>query len=1215
MVRFLLSTFVLLLCSKVMLAQTILTGQVIDEATKDALIGASVKVTKGGETVRGAITDFDGNYRITLDPGKYDVSVIYTGYQTQQLSGVQVLSNNLNKQDFKLSQGALLQEVVISQYKVPLIKQDETSTGQQLTSEQIAKMPTRSVQQIVATTAGTTSIDGGDINIKGSRSNATNYYIDGIRVSGSPPPVQDLEQLQVITGGLGAEYGDVTGGVISLITKGPAAKYHGSVEIENSHGLDNFGWLLGTANVSGPILRKKLENGATRTIVGFRLSGQYLTQKDDSPPAVAIYRPKQSVLDNLSENPLKQENGILINAAEQLTKDSVETMKYRPNEGRQDIDLTTKLDFRLTDNMDFSVTGTYKNTENQFTPDPLNQGRPTGRLLNAQNNPTRYNNRYRGLARFRHRLGSSDPSKDASSRAVSISNASYQIQFGYELENETEYDPRHKDRYFDYGYIGRFNFLDSAIVNGNNLDGYEHVGYLPYFVNFEAGYKDGENNVVIPNQGLNNYNKFAKNLTAESAADYTSYRFRNGIFDQQYNDIWGNMHSNINQVYNRFNKNRTDLITIMASSSFDLKLGRSGVHNIQFGLMNEQRIQRNYTLNPFAIWNLMEQTANLHFNGLDTSKIIGQIETPLGFTPKYAHLTIDLPDNKFYREVRKSLNNRPNDLFVNTNELAPSFFNLGMFSPRELTDFQILGYYGYDHTGKEVGTNITFNDFFRSRDAEGIRNFPVAPLQPLYQAAYFKDKFTFNKIIFSLGMRVERFDLNTKVMRDQYSLYQIKNARDYHAANPGTRPGTVGDDFKVYIKSNNDPSVIGYRDGDVWYDKEGRQANDGFAVFGSSPIQPLYADTVNGDDIFNPNFNPDLSFEDYKPQINWLPRLAFSFPISEDANFFAHYDILVQRPQDGSWQVTPLNYLYFNTSGRTPVNNANLRPERVVDYEVGFQQRLTQNSALKFSMYYREMRDMIQRRTIAFVPDIVRYETFGNIDFSTVKGFTMQYDLRRIQNTELRLAYTLQFADGTGSDQNSQRGLTARGNIRTLFPLNFDERHNVSGIIDYRFDEGKRYNGPTLGGKDILSNFGVNLQLIAASGRPFTSRIRPTPFGGEGTVGALNGNRKPWRLTLDMRVDKTLHLSAPGKNPLDLNIYLRVSNLLNRQNVLDVYPVTGSATDDGYLASAEGRGIIQDVANRGRNAQSYIDSYSWALLDAGNFSLPRRIYVGAALSF
>jgi hypothetical protein len=90
-----------------------------------------------------------------------------------------------------------------------------------------------------------------------------------------------------------------------------------------------------------------------------------------------------------------------------------------------------------------------------------------------------------------------------------------------------------------------------------------------------------------------------------------------------------------------------------------------------------------------------------------------------------------------------------------------------------------------------------------------------------------------------------------------------------------------------------------------------------------------------------------------------------------------------------------------------------LRPERVVDYEVGFQQLLSQNSAIKFSAYYRELRDMIQERTYLFVPVISNYQTYGNIDFGTVKGFTVQYDLRRVKNIEFRLAYTLQFADGT----------------------------------------------------------------------------------------------------------------------------------------------------------------------------------------------------------
>ncbi len=1216
MVRSLLLTIAMLLSAGAVIAQqTILSGKVTDEATKEELIGASVKVTRGGETVKGSITDFNGEFRIPLDPGKYDVEVSYTGYTAARVTGVQVLSNTLNYQNFELSSGTVLGTVEIKSYKVPLIEKDKTSTGQTLTSDQIKNLPTRSVQQIVATTAGTTSIDGGDVSIKGARSNATNYYIDGIRVQGSPPPVQDLEQLQVITGGLGAEYGDVTGGVISLTTKGPASDYHGAVEIENSYGLDAFGWLLATANVSGPIVKKKMANGASRTVVGFRMSGQLLNQKDDDPPATPIYRAKESVLARLNQHPLIRENGAIIPSGEQLTYDSVDVFNYRPFEKRRDIDVTGKLDFRLSDDIDLSVTGTYKDIQNLDTPDPEDTGRPTARLLNSQNNPTEYNSRYRGIARFRHRLGTGEGSKTSS--GVSISNASYQIQFGFERGLERRYSPLHKDRLFDYGYVGRFNFDYIPAIEGNLDDGLRHVGFTERFTTFQPGYGTEGGNSTIPNPGLVAYNEFATEGSEQT------YVVRNGIFTDQYNDIWGNFHNNINRPYSTNSKRQEDVITIMASSGFDLKLGKSGTHNIQFGLINEQRTFRSHSVSPFGLWNLMDQSANIHFNGIDTipiGKIQLEVNGVMIETDSFGIKTSNQPDNKFYREVRKSLGPNGSSIpltdWVNVNEYGPDNFRLDMFSSRELTEQRLVSYYGYDYLGNKLADGVSFNDFFTARDADGIRTFPVAPLQPLYQAAYLKDKFTFNNMIFSLGFRVERFDLNTKVMRDQYSLYNIKTAKEYYATTPGAgqRPGTVGDDFKVYVASAQTPTLKAFRDGDTWYFADGRQANDGFSVLGSQPVAPLYLDTVNGDDIFKPGFNPDLSFEDYTPQVNWLPRLAFSFPISEDANFFAHYDILVQRPPDG-WQVTPLNYLYFNVGDRTPVNNASLRPERVVDYEVGFQQKLNQNSALKFSAYYREMRDMIQRRTIGFVPTISRYDTYGNVDFGTVKGFTVQYDLRRIQNTELRLAYTLQFADGTGSDQNSQNGLTSRGNIRTLYPLNFDERHNISGILDYRFASGKQYNGPVVGGKDILSNFGVNLQLIGASGRPYTAKTRPTRYGGEGTVGAINGNRKPWRLTLDARVDKSFNLSAAGKRPLNVNVYFRVSNLLNRNNVVDVYPVNGSATDDGWLATAEARSIINGLDAEGRNSQAYLAAYSWALLDPNKFTLPRRMYVGAVLEF
>jgi outer membrane receptor protein involved in Fe transport len=1243
----------MLVSAGAVLAQsTVLKGRVTDD-TGEALIGASVKVLKGTEFVRGAITDYNGDYRIPLDPGSYNVEISYTGFKTSLTNGVRVLVNTLNPHDVKLESGTLLNEVVVTDFKVPLIEQDKTQGGQTLTSDQIKNLPTRSVNAIVATTAGTTSIDGGDVNIKGSRSNATNVYVDGIRISGNSAnalPVQDIEQLQVVTGGLGAEYGDVTGGVISIVTKGPASEYHGAIEVENSKGLDPYGWFLGTANVSGPLLKRKGVDGKPdRTLIGFRLSAQYLDQKDDDPPALNLakvsgtavnwdevnwnnyYSADEAVanaerakleqqanaggtLGRLSLNPLSLHNCFVTSTAESYTQDSVDFLKYNPYEGRKDLNLTAKLDFRLAENMDLSLTGTYNDRENQFTPAPT-----TGswRVLNSQNNPTQYSERYRGIARFRHRLGSSEGAKDAASaNRVSISNASYTLQFGFERGNSLQYDPRHGDNFFNYGYIGRFNYDYVPFVNIDAAGDIKHIDNTELYTGYQAGYVNAAGNIVVPNPGLNAYNVFAQE------DDFNTFLNTNGRFNNTYDDIWSSMFTNVNSVFNTYQKSEDDILTGIASASFDLKLGKTGTHTIQFGLLTEQRTNRDWNLAPRNIWNLMNLVTNNHFNGLDTV-VIGRIWHPIcgpvtgDSTDIYANAVVNLDDFRFYRKIREQ-KGIPLSQWLNPNSLSPEELSLNMFSPRELTDQNLISYYGYDYLGEKLSNNITFNDFFTSTDADGIRDFPVAPLRPLYQAAYLKDKFTFNNMIFSLGLRVERFDLNSKVMKDQYSLYQVMNARDYYATQPnaGNRPGTIGDDYKVYVTSQTETDLKAFRNGETWYFPDGTQAPDGNVIFGGGGVvAPFLDDTESGDDILDLNFDPNSAFEDYTPQVNWLPRLAFSFPISDEANFFAHYDVLVQRPPS-NWEVTPLDYLYFYTPTRTPENNANLKPERVVDYEVGFQQRLNQNSALKFSAYYREMRDMLQRRTILFVPTIGSYDTYGNIDFGTVKGFTLQYDLRRIQNAELRLAYTLQFADGTGSDINSQRGLTSRGtNIRTLSPLSFDERHNIQAILDYRFSSGKRYNGPRIAGKDILSNFGANLQLSAASGRPYTARLRPERFGGSGTLGAINGSRLPWRVNLDLRLDKSFTLVASGKNPLNLNVYFRVSNLLNQKNIVGVYSVTGSPTDDGFLATGEGQSLLNGLSTQGRDVDAYLSAYSWGLLNPDRYTQPRRIFIGAALEF
>ena len=132
--------------------------------------------------------------------------------------------------------------VEIKAYKVPLIDVDNTTQGSTVTAEQIRALPTKNVNAIAATTAGLASTDGGDINVRGSRSNETIYFIDGVRVTGNLIPQSEIEQLQVVIGGIEARYGDVTGGVISLTSKGPSDILSGGLELETSEYLDGFGY-------------------------------------------------------------------------------------------------------------------------------------------------------------------------------------------------------------------------------------------------------------------------------------------------------------------------------------------------------------------------------------------------------------------------------------------------------------------------------------------------------------------------------------------------------------------------------------------------------------------------------------------------------------------------------------------------------------------------------------------------------------------------------------------------------------------------------------------------------------------------------------------------------------------------------------------------------------------------------------------------------------
>ena len=274
--------------------------------------------------------------------------------------------------------------------------------------------------------------------------------------------------------------------------------------------------------------------------------------------------------------------------------------------------------------------------------------------------------------------------------------------------------------------------------------------------------------------------------------------------------------------------------------------------------------------------------------------------------------------------------------------------------------------------------------------------------------------------------------------------------------------------------------------------------------------------------------------------------------------------------------------------------------------------------AMKFSAYYKEMKDLIQQRVLPNVAaPLNSYKFFDNLDFGTVKGFSFSLDRRRTNNIEINATYTLQFADGSGSDANSSNGINNRGPIRNLIPLSFDERHRFTTVIDYRFGSGKAYNGPRIGGVNILEEFGVNLTGFLVSGQPYTRNLNPRAFGGIGFAGSINGARLPWNFTADLNVQKRFPVTTnktSGKK-LWFNAYFRVQNVFNTRNIVDVFKFSGDAENDGYLQSSFGLDRIRGVAQTGRDVDAFLDAYSWRLLAPGNYTLPRRMYVGIIVDF
>lgn len=204
-------------------------GRVLDSESGFPLPGANVYVDYSGIKT-GTITDKDGYYTVKpLMPGTYEVIFSFVGYTGRKILTTVYPGETTFIKDVKLAEGILLGGdegfvVTADRYDTRLV--DPGQIGKiSINAEDIANIPfSDNIAMVLRATTSEIQIssDGKDIIFRGSRNGSSACYIDGVKQNNltSSIPGCAVGSVSVYSGGIPARYGDVTGGIIVIESKG-----------------------------------------------------------------------------------------------------------------------------------------------------------------------------------------------------------------------------------------------------------------------------------------------------------------------------------------------------------------------------------------------------------------------------------------------------------------------------------------------------------------------------------------------------------------------------------------------------------------------------------------------------------------------------------------------------------------------------------------------------------------------------------------------------------------------------------------------------------------------------------------------------------------------------------------------------------------------------------------------------------------------------------
>ncbi len=211
-------------------------GKITDKKTGETLIGLSVKISG---TTSGVSTNVNGQYVLAgLKPGKYTLLFSYIGYQTKQITDIEVLTSKTTTLDIVMDEALTqnLKEVVIT----ASAKQESTNTlyAQQknssrisdgVSAESIKKSPDKNTADVLKRVSGATIQDNKFVIVRGLSDRYNSATLDNGALPSSEPnrkafsfdivPSNMIDNIVISKTATPDMSGDFAGGAVQILTK------------------------------------------------------------------------------------------------------------------------------------------------------------------------------------------------------------------------------------------------------------------------------------------------------------------------------------------------------------------------------------------------------------------------------------------------------------------------------------------------------------------------------------------------------------------------------------------------------------------------------------------------------------------------------------------------------------------------------------------------------------------------------------------------------------------------------------------------------------------------------------------------------------------------------------------------------------------------------------------------------------------------------------